>query len=488
MRLLLDTNVVILANPLGMTPLDPQARVAVELIRMAQERGHQLLVHPLIRVDLSRDDSPMRQQLTAVIAGSYARVQNHPPISDRIKDIVGTALPESNDWVDDHLIAAVNEGAADVLITEDRKLRRKAERPGLIGERVMTMAGALETLRVLSEVSPRTNPSVRRTSANNLNAQDPIFTTIRAEYTGFDTWFAKAQSAGRTAWVVEEGTYLAAVAIIKAEIPAEYGPEGRGLKISTFKVAEAHRGSRFGELLLKEVLAYGLENDYDWVYFTAWPSNEAIIDFSEQFGFQFVGRAGEELVMAKPLAPGLPGDASLTNLEYSIRYGPHQYRTAGANGFIVPIQPHYFHKLFPDADMQGRLFPNIRPYANAIRKAYICNTGNRQLTSGDLLYFYRSGQNAGVMAVGVVEETLVSSSPGSVAGFVGQRTVYSLNEIEEICTSEALAILFRQARLLSNPVFFEAMLHQGILKGPPQSIQSLSKEGIEWLESRIRSF
>lgn len=352
----------------------------------------------------------------------------------------------------------------------------------------MTMAGALETLRVLSEVSPRTNPSVRRTSATNLNAQDPVFTTIRADYTGFDTWFAKAQSAGRTAWVVEEGAYLAAVAIIKAEIPAEYGPEGRGLKISTFKVAEAHRGSRFGELLLKEVLAYGLENDYDWVYFTAWPSNEAIIDFSEQFGFQFVGRAGEELVMAKPLAPGLPGDTSLTNLEYSIRYGPQQYRTVGANGFIVPIQPHYFYKLFPDADMQHRLFPDFRPYANAIRKAYICNTGNRQLISGDLLYFYRSGQNAGVMAVGVVEETLVSSSPGSVAGFVGQRTVYSLNEIEEICTAEALAILFRQARLLSNPISFEAMLNQGILKGPPQSIQSLSKEGIEWLEDRIRSF
>ena len=466
----------------------PEMQTAAELIRIAQGPNHQLLVHPLIRVDLSRDQNLIRKDLNSIIFRNYPYIQDYPVVSERIRNIVGTSDPESNDWVDDHLIAAVNEGAADVLITEDQKLIRKARRSGLIGERAMTMAGVLKTLRRLADVSPRPNPSVKKTTADKLDAKDPIFQSIRSDYPTFDEWFSKVRSERRIAWIIEEFHHLAAIAIINQEIPTdvEYELEGWMIKISPFKVSEESRGSRFGELLLKDILEYALENQYDYVYFTTRPSNEAMMSFGEQFGFQHTRGHGDEVGMVKPLVHGRPGDASLTNIEFNIRYGPQQYRTEGSNGFIVPIKLQYFNKLFPDVVKQGRLLPDVRPYANAIRKAYICNAGARNLRPGDLLYFYRSQRHQGVMTVGVIEDTFVSSDPNSVAGFVGRRTVYSLSEIAEICASEALAILFRQARLFSDPIPFRALRSEGVLKGPPQSIQSVSQEGIAWLERRSR--
>ena len=88
-------------------------------------------------------------------------------------------------------------------------------------------------------------------------------------------------------------------------------------------------------------------------------------------------------------------------------------------------------------------------------------------------------------SVGVCETVLVSTVPNEIARFVGKRTVYRLEEIENLCQRHVLAILFRHARVLESPISIEDLKSHLVLKGPPQSITRLRNGGDEWLQSRL---
>lgn len=136
--------------------------------------------------------------------------------------------------------------------------------------------------------------------------------------------------------------------------------------------------------------------------------------------------------------------------------------------FVVPIQPRFHRLLFPEAELQLPLLPEPQPFGNAIRKAYLSNSGIRRLQPGDCLLFYRSQEAQGVFCVGVVEATLVSSDAAEVAAFVGQRTVYSFAQIKEKCADgEVLAILFRQDRVLTEPIGQQELASNRVMVRPP---------------------
>ena len=99
--------------------------------------------------------------------------------------------------------------------------------------------------------------------------------------------------------------------------------------------------------------------------------------------------------------------------------------------FVVPIQPKYLGRLFPDVDPQCGLSPGETAYGNSILKAYLCHAPLRQLKPGHVLLFYRS-QSRQARAVGVVEETLVSESAEAASHLVGRRTVYDYATIRRV--------------------------------------------------------
>ena len=72
-----------------------------------------------------------------------------------------------------------------------------------------------------------------------------------------------------------------------------------------------------------------------------------------------------------------------------------------------------------------------------------------------------------------------------IARTVGKRTVYSLREIEELCQKPVLAILFRQACVLSKPIPHGELSDHLVFQRPPQSIISIQGEGLEWLKKRL---
>lgn|SRR5660397_120195 len=110
------------------------------------------------------------------------------------------------------------------------------------------------------------------------------------------------------------------------------------------------------------------------------------------------------------------------------------------------------------------------------------------LEQGSILFFYRSGEDARITAVGVVEDTLRTSDPEDIVHFAGTRTVYSMDEIEKMCErAEVLTILFRFSRCLSPSIRRPELYAAGVLAGAPQSITRLGEEDTEWLTGRMRA-
>ena len=154
---------------------------------------------------------------------------------------------------------------------------------------------------------------------------------------------------------------------------------------------------------------------------------------------------------------------------------------------MIPIQPRYHGRLFPGhPHEQARLLPDDDPFGNALRKAYLSRSPIAPLPRGATILFYRSDDWQAITAVGVVEQSMRSGDPSAVAAFAGQRTVYSYREIETMTHPAALAILFRQDRLLDSPWPLNGLRAAGVLNAPPQSITQVhSEDGIEWLTSRL---
>ena len=79
-----------------------------------------------------------------------------------------------------------------------------------------------------------------------------------------------------------------------------------------------------------------------------------------------------------------------------------------------------------------------------------------------------------------------SDDATTIAGFAGQRTVYTYSEIQELARQETLTILFRQDRLLGKPWPLDDLIGARILNAPPQSITQIhDKEAIEWINRQL---
>lgn len=492
MKFLLDTNVLIPLEPTRAGDLEPTTPAALELVRLARETGQDVYLHPASREDLARDTDEERRTLREVRLQQYPRLPDPPGMSPRVEGTLGVVDRTSNHHVDHLLLSAVDAEAVDCLITEDGQLRRKAVRLGL-ADRVLSLPDALATLRALFPSLPTPPPAVEATYAHALDSADPIFESFRSDYGAgvFDDWLTRCKRKHRHTWIVRREGAIAAFSIVKDEDEADVpgSLNGKVLKLCSFKVAEGSRGFRYGELLLKSVFGYALANAHDWVYVTVFPRHEQLTGLFEDFGFRTIDERSAlgEIILVKPMAPSLeaaPADAVV----YHRRFGPHHFRPRPDSTFVIPIQPRYHSLLFPEAETQGQLFQGQNAFGNSLRKAYLCNATTRAIEPGSVLLFYRSQQRQAITVVGVAEDTSVSRSPTEISVRVARRTVYSLEEIEELCrTGEVLAIRFRQARILATPVALEDLLQHEVLRAPPQSIVRLRDEGAEWVQGQIEA-
>lgn len=489
LRLLLDSNIVVALEPYA-GELEANLPAAAELARLASELGHVLCVAPATRDDVLENADPVRRRQRLEELQKFPQLEESP-ITDALRAAAGDSVPGSNDHRDLRLLASVDSGAASYLVTEDRALLKRAGR-AVHGERVLNLAGAVELLRGFLPPQRRTPPRVVRVPPYTLDVDDDIFRSLREDYAGFDEWLGKvrADSDRRTCLLVKEDGSYAALALLKPEPDCGYDLPGPVTKISTLKVGADYQQAKLGELLLKAILGEAHHAGVGALYVTVFDKHQPLIALLTMFGFRDIGaRTGlGERILTKTLRA--PEDDEHGDLDHQILYGPPALR-ARQSGFLVPIWPKWHSQLFPEAVADGEqleLFePQTHPWGNALRKAYLCGSGTKRIARGDLLFFYRSHGRATVCAVGIVEDTLRSNDPTEVSSFVGTRTVYTFEEISDMCgrVRGLLAITFRQDRFLEPELTLTELKLARVLKQHPQQIQRVSEEGMVWLRERL---
>jgi hypothetical protein len=447
--------------------------------------GVSVLIHPQSIEDLQQDTNKQRREIMLSKLRAYPLLEK-PPLPDNDFVFLNNIGPvnDHNTKIDNIIIYSLYRDATDFLITEDKDIHKKARKLN-IEDRVFSISDALRFMEGYftkeAFISP---PSLVQEPVHNMNINDPIFDSLKASYKEFGEWFKKISREGRTSWVYHrEDGKIGALLIYKIEDESIVStvdiPKKRRLKISSFKVTFV--GYKIGELFIKIVCDIAVKNDINEVYFTIFPNtDERLIDLTSEYGFRKTGTnpRGEEVYIKRTMPESRSILDNLSPLEIDVQYYPSFYDGSQVRKFIVPIRPKYFNRLF--TDLPERQLHQIESLGfliegNTIRKAYICHSVTRKLKTGDVILFYVSEQHK-ITTLGIVESVDYGlQNVSDILRKVGKRTVYSLEDIEDIALKPTTVIIFRH-HFHIGPFVFNKLKSQHILKRPPESITEISDE------------
>lgn len=476
MRFLLDTNILI---PLEDSTL-PLRESLARFVRLAHENGHQLVVHPASEDDINRDRDTVRRSRTLERLKQYTRLEGRQP-SPR-----NTTSTSPNDAADNEILYALECDAAHALVTEDREIHDKARAQGLV-HRVYTIQTADDFLRRLHEPTYVRLPNIEDVPLHSLTRllSEEFFDSLRGSY-DFDKWFREKAREGRKAWVYwDDPNMLGAICIYARQDNQRITDEGAvlqgpSLKLCTFKVAESCQGRKIGELFLKVAFRYATANRLENIFIHGNAETQHfLLRLLEDFGFECVGPYDGDAMYVKR-HPVLPPVSSVDAFDYLRLYYPHFKHDEAVNKFIIPIRPGYHQILFPDYDIgQLNLFRPSNTAGNAIKLAYLCHAQINAIKPGDVVLFYRSGDQRAVTSLGVVEQYETLEDASAIAGRVSRRTVYSMSEIIALAQKPTKVMLFRLVRHFTTPLSHEWLQRQGVVNGSIQSIRSIGHHEFE---------
>jgi ribosomal protein S18 acetylase RimI-like enzyme len=487
MKILIDTNIFIPLEPFQEKDLEVGRQQILKIMEICRKNNIDVYLHPATKKDIQNDKDEKRRNIRLGSISKY-HILSHPPVvPTAMIEILGSPEIGSHDQIDHDLMAAVYSNAVDFFVTEDQHIKRKSYRVG-IQDRVVSIPEILGTFENLFPEPVFIPRNIERLPVYSINDHDPIFESLRKDYEGFDKWLDKCKKEHREALVVKKNERIAGLCLFNQETKDQpAGTFGKVLKINTFKVSENFGGSKIGELLLKSLLKIARSEDYDFVFLTTFPKQEALIAFLQDFGFiksVHVSKI-EEYIFIKELKC-VSGCSDLSSLEYSMRFGPGTEKPDAEFFFIIPIQPKYSQILFPDYGHQPLLLHRDLPVENTIRKVYLSHSNLKEIEEGAVLLFYNSQEEMSIFSVGIAEKSIRTSQYDELLRFIGNRSVYSIDQLQEQCKKEVLAVRFRESRHLTQPIHYQELLQSKIISGPIQSIQKIKKESLPWLKEKIK--
>jgi len=487
MKILLDTNILV--------PLEPASKedaehvftdAAMDLSRLATEMRHQLYVHPLSLIEFTKDQDSERSAVRASLLRKYPVLPNPPKFSLEY-DGVPSCKEGSHDWIDCTLLIAIKANAVDFLVTQDKRMMAVAGEMK-IRDRVFSLIEMIEHLSKAKDYLIVAGlPQIRECYAHELDSTDPIFESLRSDYgiSQFDAWLNKCKREQRHCYTIEEkgGIGLAGICILNQENGA-YNLGNKVLKICTFKIADNRKGLKYGELLLKAVFEYCKENRFDAAFITMFEDRQKfLLGFMGDFGFLDKGIDGNQRILGKRFSFTDSEKARLGAFDFHREFGPWVTKFENNSTFLIPIQPKFYNRLFPENAEQGQLLSE--PFGNGIRKAYLSNSKIGGIKRGDNLLFYRSQDDKAIKALGVVEDVRTSSSIADLESFVYKITVFEKGHIWALASKGVLAIKFRRVKFLEPELKLDELKASGVLKQAPQTIMRVGPEGLKWLIPRM---
>lgn len=403
MKALLDTNIIIHREASRVINQD----VGI-LYRWLDRVKYTKCVHSLTIAEIEKYKNQQTVETFQIKLDSYEQIEIPSPLQAEIKAVSEKIDVNENDKNDTQLLNEVFVGRVDILITEDKKIRKKAIELG-IEDKVFTIDTFLE--KTFAEHPDLVNYkvlNVQKLKFGRINLDDDFFASLKEDYNGFDKWFIKKYDEEAYITVNSNNGLLLSFLYLKVEdtdenytdiIPAF--TQKKRLKVGTFKVI--NNGFRLGERFMKIIFDNALKNKVDEIYVTIFDKRDEqrrLIDLLEQWGFILWGKKNDELVYVRNFAK----QTDENNLK---QYYP--YISRNKNNFIVPIYPDYHTELLPDSILNTESpeeFIEDFPHRNGINKVYVSRAFEPHPKKGDLLIFYRTGgyYKSVVSTIGVVQE------------------------------------------------------------------------------------
>lgn len=404
MKALLDTNIIIHREASNVINQD----IGI-LYRWLERINYTKCVHSLTVSEIEKHKNQQTVNSFQIKLDSYERIEIPSPLQAEVIAVSSKIDVNENDKNDTQLLNEVFVGRVDILVTEDKKIHKKAIELG-IDYKVFTIDSFLE--KTFAEHPDLVNYkvlNVQKLKFGRINLSDDFFTSLKEDYVGFDKWFIKKYDDEAYITVNSNNGLLLSFLYLKVEnknesysdILPNFSSKKR-LKIGTFKVI--NNGFRLGERFVKIIFDNALKNKVEEIYVTIFDKRDEqkrLIDLLEQWGFVFWGKKNNELVYVR--------DFSKKTDKYQLKQC-YPFVSRNNNNFIVPIYPDYHTELLPDSILNTESpeeFIEDFPHRNGINKVYVSRALAPHPEVGDMIVFYRTGgyYKSVVTTIGVVQES-----------------------------------------------------------------------------------
>ena len=488
MKVLLDTNIIIHRET-----KDPIHKEIGKLFWWIDKLGHKKCIHQVTINEISRNQDVKARKAFDIKIKSYYRLPTQAPLKPEVRIISENDTTE-NDKNDTILINEVFSDRVDLLITEDRKIHTKAFELG-IDAKVFTIDAFLEKVTAENpELLDYKIPSIKKEYFGNINLEDEFFDNFNEDYVGFDKWFNK--KADETAYVCSSNEKIFAYLYLKIEDESEPYSDitptftrKKRLKIGSFKVQL--NGLKLGERFLKIIFDNALHFSVDEIYVTIFPKRVEqirLINMLKDFGFRYHGikesSSGKEKVYVRDFS------RRASSVSPKITY---PFMSAHARKFFVPIHPEYHTNLFPDSILRTESpldFVENEPFRNAISKVYVSRSLNRDLKTGDIIIFYRTGgyYKSVVTTLGIVERIYTSiKDQHHFINLCRKRSVFSDEELKRQwdfapSTNRPFIVNFLYSYSFPKRINLKRLIELGVIRdifSAPRGFEEISDDSFE---------
>ena len=291
-KILLDTNIIVYRES------DNTYKDNIGVLYRIIDNNYEMIkfIHPIIKKEILQNIYDNKRQILMVRLKSYNMLDNpSKKVCDAIKNKFLKINKTINDEYDDILLNEVYLGKVDILITEDKKLKKKALALG-IEKKVMNINEFIFSNNDVKKVK-HDILSINKVKMGTLNINDKFFDDLKKSYPNFEEWFSRKSE--EEAYCYFEKNNLLGLLFLKNE---EIGDDNyddikpnmrinRKLKISTFKVDIPHK--KIGERFMKIIFDQAIYSTVDEIYVTIFDSddkNRNLIRYFEKFGFLYFGK------------------------------------------------------------------------------------------------------------------------------------------------------------------------------------------------------
>lgn len=493
MKALLDTNIIIHREANRIVSQD------IGILYRWLDRGlYTKCIHSATIEEVKKNPCKETVDLFLVKLESYEIIEIPSPLQDEVKTMSIQFDTSNNDKVDTVLLNEVFVGRVDILITEDKKIHRKAKELG-IQDKVFTIDSFLEkTFAEHPELINYKVLNVQKLKFGKINLNDTFFDSLKEDYIGFDKWFIKKYDEEAYITINSNNGMLLSFLYLKVEDENEnYSnispqfPAKRRLKVGTFKVIS--NGFRLGERFVKIIFDNALKNQVQEIYVTIYDKRSEqrrLIELLEQWGFVLWGKKGDELVYVRDFSPKF----DIENLK---RCFP--YISKRKDVYIVPIYPEYHTELLPDSILNTESpeeFIEDFPHRNCINKVYVSRAMEPYPSIGDILIFYRTGgyYKSVVTTIGeVIEVKTDFHDENDFILYCRKKSVYPEPELREMWRYSArkpFVVNFLYTYSFPHRINMKELIDLRVLQGindAPRGFKLITKEQFEIILKETRS-